>query len=95
MGNDVHVILPTSYTKFSKSNYVRSDISTGECSSDDNGSAPDESDPLKISVPCELISPSLLKKIIAKYQIPPDIVYRVLDSNEYISTLSPLDVAFC
>lgn len=77
--------------------YSRSDKSGGKfdvSSFYDSELVLDETDPLEVHVPRGLIFMGQLRKFIARYHIPPDFVCKVPASNDYISTLGALKVAF-
>lgn len=69
-------------------------FSSTKSSSGDSKLLPDEANPLEVSIPYVLISSSHLAKIICQYHIPPDFICKVLDSDEFILTPGPLEVAF-
>lgn len=70
-------------------------FNSGVSSSGDSELSSDETDPQKVSIPHGLIFSSHLGKIISWYHILLGFVYRVPNSDEFISTPSPLKVAFC
>lgn len=81
---DVWVMLPPihcDFSSFKESSYGNSELFLMKLT------------PSKVGIPCGLISSSRLGKIFSRYHISPNC--RVPNSNEFVSTLDPLEVTFC
>lgn len=91
----MRIVLSCAYTEFSRPAHSGSDDNVKESSSNDSGLVLGEVNPLEVGMPCRLIFTSQLRIIIAWYHILPNVICKVPNSNQYISTFCPLKVVFC